>query len=67
MKKHQTVVFASLVLALVTAAQAQNKRDTAVRQDKEDLAQDQSWIYDDLEVALDVAAKSKRPLMIVFR
>ena len=46
---------------------AQNARDTAVRKDKRELAQDESWVYDDLDMALEAATKTKRPLMIVFR
>ena len=54
-----------MVLAAIT--QAQNQRDIAVREDKQKLAQDESWFYDDLETAIDAAAKTKRPLMIVLR
>ncbi len=52
---------------LASGILAQNKRDIAVRNDKTKLADDQSWIYDDLDTALEEAASSKRPLMIVFR
>jgi hypothetical protein len=47
--------------------QAQNERDIAVRNDKQQLADDDSWFYDDLDTALQAAAKTKRPLMVVFR
>lgn len=52
---------------LASVADAQSDRDIAVRKDKRALAQDESWVYDDLDVALEAAAKAKRPLMIVFR
>jgi hypothetical protein len=52
---------------LAAAAHAQNKRDLAVREDKQKLANDDSWFYDDLDTARVAAAKTKRPLMIVFR
>ena len=58
---------ASLMLVLAATAHAQNQRDIAVREDKQRLADDESWFYDDLETALQAAAKTNRPLMIVFR
>lgn len=63
------IIAASFVVAtlMVTQTQAQNARDQAVRKDREQLSNDQSWVYDDLDKALEVAAKSKRPLMVVFR
>ena len=57
----------SLSVLLATTAHAQNKRDIAVREDKQKLAEDESWFYDDLETAISAAAKTKRPLMVVFR
>ena len=65
MKTCLAILLASLLLT--ATAHAQNKRDVAVRQDKQQLSSDDSWFYDDLDTALDVAAKVKRPLMIVFR
>jgi len=55
------------LLSLTTPALAQNKRDQAVRQDKLKLSKSDSWFYEDLEQARKVAARTKRPLMIVFR
>ena len=63
----RTVPLSGLMLLLAVTAHAQNKRDTAVREDKQQLAEDASWFYDDLETALDAAAKTKQPLMVVFR
>ncbi len=65
MKSFTAVLLVSLLFA--ATAHAQNKRDIAVRNDKQQLSSDDSWFYDDLDTALDVAAKTKRPLMIVFR
>ena len=57
-----------IVLTLLTAVtHAQNKRDLAVRKDKLELSSDASWIYDDLGSAIDEAARTQRPLMVVFR
>ena len=55
------------MIFFVATAQAQNRGDIAVRKDKETLALDDSWFYDDLEPAFEEAARTKRPLMIVFR
>ena len=55
------------VLVICLTAQAQNERDLAVRKDKQELADDESWFYDDLDAAMDAAREAKRPLMIVFR
>lgn len=64
----RNVLMVLLMHALITSVVcAQNERDTAVRKDKRELAEDESWIYDDLDKALEVAAEAKRPLMIVFR
>jgi hypothetical protein len=63
----RTSRLAGLMLLLAATAHAQNERDTAVRADKQQLAEDESWFYDDLQTALDAAAKTKQPLMIVFR
>lgn len=58
----------SLLLAAAAVAQStQNKRDTAVREDKQHLVDDESWFYDDLDKALAAAAETKRPLLVVFR
>ena len=65
MRTYVAILLASL--PLTATAHAQNQRVIAVRQDKQQLASDDSWFYDDLGTALDVAAKAKRPLMIVFR
>ena len=65
MKTCLAILLASLLLT--ATAHAQNKRDIAVRNDKQQLSSNDSWFYDELDTALDVATKTKRPLMIVFR
>ena len=42
-------------------------RDELVRQDRDNLAEDASWIYDDLDAALADADRSGKPLMVVLR
>ena len=64
--KSRTIILLALSL-IATTAHAQNQRDIAVRKDKQQLSSDDSWFYDDLDAAMDAAAKTKRPLMIVFR
>jgi hypothetical protein len=63
----QFILLPAIILLAVQLAHAQNKRDTAVRADRQKHANDASWFYDDLEAGLRAAAKTKRPLMIVFR
>jgi hypothetical protein len=65
--KSRPVLLSLSLLLLAATAHAQNKRDIAVREDKQELAEDESWFYDDLETAIDAAAKTQRPLMVVFR
>jgi len=61
------VVITLLATASAGAQDVQNKRDAAVVADKEKLNQDEGWIYDNLETAREQAARSNKPLMIVFR
>ena len=69
MKRLQSLSVVITLLATVSAGaqDIQNKRDAAVVADKEQLNQDELWIYDNLETAREQAARSKKPLMIVFR
>lgn len=55
------------ILVTTTSAYAQNKRDTAVREDRQSFSENEAWFYDDLDTAIKEAQQSKRPLMIVFR
>lgn len=66
--KIRCLAVSAIVVALCTSvATAQNKRDIAVRTDKQSLSNDDTWIYDDLDSAISAAERSKRPLMVVFR
>ena len=42
-------------------------RDQKVLNDREALGQDEVWYYDDLDTALEIAAETKKPLMVVLR
>lgn len=67
MKRKNLVIGIFLLALLPLTAHAQNKRDVAVRTDKQALSGDETWIYDDLDAAIAEASKSGRPLMVVFR
>lgn len=49
------------------SASAQNKREIAVRSDREKFAENESWIYNDLEKARQAARAENKPLMVVIR
>lgn len=42
-------------------------RETKVRNDRNQLAEDESWLYNDLETGFAEARRSGRPLLIVLR
>ena len=61
-------LFTTLLTTVNVAAQdIQKQRNEAVVEDKKNLKQNENWIYDDFETAHQQAARSKKPLMVVFR
>ena len=60
-------VLCTLLGALPLRAQAQLERDKAVRLDKQEVSEDDTWIYDNFKHAREEAIRSKKPLLIVFR
>ena len=54
-----TAVFASTALA--------QDRDTKVRDDRKAIADDESWIYNDLARGVKLARDEKKPLLVVIR
>lgn len=56
-----------LIGVLVPVAAAQNQREQAVRGDRQSLAEDPNWVYDDLDEAILAAGQSQRPLMVLIR
>jgi hypothetical protein len=53
---------------LTLAAQEKKKtRDEQVIEDREKLSQNENWIYDDLDKAIEVAQNENKPLMVVLR
>ena len=59
-----TVLATSMIL--MGAASAQD-RDTKVRNDRSELAEDGYWIYNDLPRGLAEARRTSKPLLLVFR
>lgn len=56
-----------LFLLLSAPAFAQKDRNTQVREDRQTFADDDYWIYNDLDEGIERATKTGRPLLIVFR
>ena len=54
-------------LALPVSLAVGQDRETKVRNDRRQLADDQSWLYNDLESGFAAARDSGRPLLIVLR
>ncbi len=68
--KQTRAVAAWLFLIAVTFSTNQaagQTRDEKVLGDRENLKNDTAWYYDDLELALDEAKKTGKPLMVVLR
>lgn len=63
------LVVSAMSLCLGSSAElmAQNPRETKVKNDREAFANDEHWIYNDLEGAIKDARQANKPLMIVFR
>jgi len=55
------------VAAMSVVGMAQNKRDDAVRKDRETVEPAGKWIYNDLPRGLAEAKRSGRPVLVVFR
>ena len=51
----------------VIAAEDKKDRDTLVRDDLSEMRDSDLWIYNDVEKAFELARKTSRPLLIVFR
>ena len=48
-------------------AEEKKDRDTLVRDDLSEMRDSDLWIYNDVEKAFELARKTSRPLLIVFR
>ncbi len=49
------------------AAEEKKDRDTLVRDDLSEMRDSDLWIYNDVEKGFELARKTSRPLLIVFR
>ena len=49
------------------AAEDKKDRDTLVRDDLSEMRDSDLWIYNDVEKGFELARKTSRPLLIVFR
>ena len=58
---------ASVILFSVCPLSAGQDRAETVRKDKGELADDEFWIYNDLDAGIAEAKRSGKPLLIVFR
>ncbi|MGY8644135.1 MAG: hypothetical protein ACKVJU_23950 [Verrucomicrobiales bacterium] len=71
MKFSKTFLFTVLATALFAesgfTADGKKTRDEQVIEDREDLKNDDAWIYNDLETAKTAARDAGKPMMIVFR
>ena len=54
-------------LAGALAAEDKKDRDTLVRDDLSEMRDSDLWIYNDVEKGFELARKTSKPLLIVFR
>ena len=55
------------LLVMTATVQAQNKRDTKVKEDRQNVSELRDWIYNDLPAGIREAKRNGRPLLVVFR
>ena len=66
MRKSPLAAALLFLTALASTAPAQD-RDTKVRNDRQAIAADDSWIYNDLARGVKLARDEKKPLLVVIR
>ena len=66
-KRFFVFLITMVVLQLQQAMLSGQTRDEKVRNDRDELKDDDSWYYDDLETAIGVARQENKPLMVVLR
>jgi len=67
MKSIDRLIIILAVLCLSCVAQAKEDRETKVRNDRKQIEAQRFWIYNDMEKGIDLAKKSGKPLLVVFR
>ena len=65
--KFNRLDFLATIVTLAASPLAAQDRDTKVRGDRETIAANGGWVYNDLEAGRKLAALTDRPLLIVFR
>ena len=60
-------ILVGLLVVMTSAIQAQNKRDTKVKEDRRNVSELRDWIYNDLPAGIREAKRNGRPLLVVFR
>jgi hypothetical protein len=66
MRQSLFAIFLLLLASWTVSAGAQD-RDTKVRNDRKAVADDKSWIYNDLAQGVKRARDEKKPLLVVIR
>ena len=61
------LALALLFLTALTSTGPAQDRDTKVRNDRQAIAGDDSWIYNDLARGVKLARDEKKPLLVVIR
>lgn len=61
------IFLVTLFVSLPVNVSSGQTRDEKVRQDKIVISMDDQWYYDDLELGIEAARKTNRPLMVVLR
>jgi serine protease Do len=65
---HRSLLIGLMLVTVTTSLlAAPPDRDTKVRNDKANVLEKNFWIYDDLAKGIDVAKKSRKPLLVVIR
>jgi hypothetical protein len=58
---------ASSLVSFALSADGKKTRDEMVIEDRDELQNDDTWIYNDVEKAKEAAAAAGKPMMVVFR
>ena len=56
-----------LLISTLTLTTAAQDRDTKVRNDRKAVADDESWVYNDLARGVKLARDENKPLLVVLR
>ena len=67
MKPIISPILAGLLLLTALPVNAAEDRDTKVQNDRKEVSNLGSWIYNDLPKAIEQALKQRKPMLVVFR